>query len=211
MWHCSPFKVHKLECDQIQAESWTNLLSNLYICMNSGLEKSLLKCSLKPVKGGLSNKRQRWELRLVAGVGASVTGLGELSQGGPWKHWISFSIPSLCPSPAFYPQACSAWEEGGRSQHSEWSGLSNPNLGKAIPASTRASVVLLSALYPASSGGTATIYWELVSFIFKDSLGNRIWVGGNNVKKVHEGETMKRLKSSTPLGLDCLPPSREKG
>ena len=51
----------------------------------------------------------------------------------------------------FYPQACTAWEEGGWRQHSERSGLSDPDLGQPY-CSNRASMVLLSALYPASSG-----------------------------------------------------------
>jgi hypothetical protein len=45
---------------------------------------------------------------------------------------------------------------------------------QAILASKRVSVVLLFELYPASSGGTATIYYKLVKFIFKASPGNRI-------------------------------------
>lgn len=101
MWHVSPLQGSQVSVTKFRPK--VDLIQQPIHLYELRIEKSLLKCSRKPVKGGLWNKRKSWELRRVAGVGANITGLGELSQGGPWKYWISFSVPSPLPTTCLLP------------------------------------------------------------------------------------------------------------
>lgn len=55
---------------------------------------------------------------------------------------------------------------------------------------------------------TATIYWELVNFIFKDSLGSRLWVAGNKKKNSWRDNHEKAVIDPPGVGLSSLQTER---
>ena len=90
----------------------------------------------------------------------------------------------------FHPQACTAWKEGGWRQHSERSGLSDPDLGRPCR-SSRASMVLFSAFTQRLQEELQLFienWWILFLWIH---LEVDSWVAGNKKKKFMKGQPWK--------------------